>query len=78
MSDNNVKKVSSKAIQGKQKTTCTSHPKVNGISEYKRDQKKLKWKALKGPPLTPKPKSQQGEKRQERKLKGKKNLQKFF
>jgi hypothetical protein len=49
MSYDNAKKVSSKAIQGKQKTTCTSHPKVNGISEYKRDQKKLKWKALKGP-----------------------------
>jgi hypothetical protein len=74
MSDDNVKKVSSKAIQGKQKTTCTSHPKVNGISEYRCDQEKLKWKALKGPPLTPKPKSQKGEKRQERKSKGKKNL----
>jgi hypothetical protein len=71
MSNDNVKKVSNKAIQGKQKTTCTSRRKVNEICEYKRGQKKLKWKALKGPPLTPKP--HEGEKGQG-KLKGKKNL----
>jgi hypothetical protein len=48
MSDDNVKKVSSKAIQGKQKTTCNSHPEVNGISEYKRDQKKTQMEGTKG------------------------------
>jgi hypothetical protein len=59
MSNNNVEKVSNKAIQSKQETTCTSHRKVKRIHEYKHGQRP-KWKEV---PLTPKP--QEGKNGQE-------------